>query len=73
MFSTVILIEPHTRDGMQYYLITPEIPLEQQATVLLVVTMGDSNPYWDPPTPQCHTVTSRPGTYYCKSAASGLQ
>ena len=29
------LHQPHTRDGMQYYLITPEIPPEQQVTVLL--------------------------------------
>ena len=29
------LHQPHTRDGMQYYLITSEIPPEQQVTVLL--------------------------------------
>ena len=34
----------HTRDGMQYYLITPEIPLEQQAQELLERQWGIPTP-----------------------------
>ena len=35
---------PHTRDGMQYYLIIPEIPPEHQATVLLERQWGIPTP-----------------------------
>ena len=51
----------------------PRNPSRATSNSIAWMTKGDSNPYQDPPTPQCHRVTLRQGTYCCKSTVGGLQ